>query len=434
MNSFHLWYGTILLLANEELSYRLIGLSLSHLARHRPRASFISLSPKCDRSTRTSTAASSFFAEFWCFSSSNLFLRSFTSQVSKGTFVLEFVHVSSIIPPNCLILSCCPVLPFLPTISTMCKNTDKAKQSFAHPLDPLSKDEITQVAKIVRQDFSKDDEKAALLRFETIELFEPPKATVRAFDDQQVTMDDVERKARVNVFYTGGGIGVYRMTVSLTKGAVLTKTFYPEARPMIQLDEFMEVEEVVRKDPRVVEALKKWGVTDMSKVCVDPWSSGTFGKDYEKGRHLIYTFMWVKASEFDNLYAHPVEGLNVVVDVKALEVVAIEEGEVVPIPQKDVNYEADLLKDTPARTDLKTINVTQPDGVSFRMEGNTLKWHDWSIFVGFNAREGITLHNMSYAGRPICYRASLAEMVVPYGSPNAPHYRKNVFDIGEYGK
>ena len=30
-------------------------------------------------------------------------------------------------------------------------------------------------------------------------------------------------------------------------------------------------------------------------------------------------------------------------------------------------------------------------------------------------------------------RAALAELVVPYGSPERGHYRKNIFDIGEYG-
>jgi Cu2+-containing amine oxidase len=35
--------------------------------------------------------------------------------------------------------------------------------------------------------------------------------------------------------------------------------------------------------------------------------------------------------------------------------------------------------------------------------------------------------------RPLFYRLSLAEMVVPYGVPQWPHPRKFAFDIGEYG-
>src|SRR5690606_38168471 len=35
--------------------------------------------------------------------------------------------------------------------------------------------------------------------------------------------------------------------------------------------------------------------------------------------------------------------------------------------------------------------------------------------------------------RPIIYRASISEMVVPYGSPHPPHFRKNAFDVSEDG-
>eukprot|EP00977_Amphora_coffeiformis_P018367 scaffold6436_cov158-Amphora_coffeaeformis.AAC.1 len=316
----------------------------------------------------------------------------------------------------------------------MCGPTDQSnkKAVTGHPLDPLSKDEILKAAEIVKDDLTKEDGvKAPFLRFETIELFEPPKAAVRAFDKEQG--EAPERKARVNAFYVGGGIGVYRLAVSLTNQKVISKKWFPDARPMIQLEEFIQIEETVRKDPGVIEAFKKRGIENMESVCVDPWSSGTYGFDYEKGRHLSYTFVWLKSSPCDNLYAHPVEGLNVIVDIKAMEVIAIEERDAVPVPETNVNYDSSMLKDVPVRTDLKDINVSQPDGVSFKMEGHTLKWHEWSILVGFNAREGITLHNIKYGNRPVCYRASIAEMVVPYGSPRAPHYRKNVFDIGEYG-
>ncbi|NNE22114.1 MAG: tyramine oxidase, partial [Rhizobiales bacterium] len=60
-------------------------------------------------------------------------------------------------------------------------------------------------------------------------------------------------------------------------------------------------------------------------------------------------------------------------------------------------------------------------------------WHDWSLVIGFNARESLTLHDIKFADRPVVYRASLAEMVVPYGSPKNGHFRKSVFDVGEYG-
>lgn len=89
------------------------------------------------------------------------------------------------------------------------------------------------------------------------------------------------------------------------------------------------------------------------------------------------------------------------------------------------------------RNDLKPLHITQPEGVSFNVDGRTINWQNWKIHVGFNYREGIVLNNITYndkgTERPIFYRLSLAEMVVPYGNPEHPHHRKHAFDLGEYG-
>jgi primary-amine oxidase len=89
------------------------------------------------------------------------------------------------------------------------------------------------------------------------------------------------------------------------------------------------------------------------------------------------------------------------------------------------------------RTDLKPINITQPEGVSFKVDGHVVEWVNWKVHVGFNYREGIVLNNITFndkgTERPVFWRMSLAEMVVPYGNPEHPHQRKHAFDLGEYG-
>jgi primary-amine oxidase len=51
--------------------------------------------------------------------------------------------------------------------------------------------------------------------------------------------------------------------------------------------------------------------------------------------------------------------------------------------------------------------------------------------------EGLVLHQVGYEDsgrrRPILHRASVAEMVVPYGSNHPSHQWKNAFDCGEWG-
>lgn len=85
------------------------------------------------------------------------------------------------------------------------------------------------------------------------------------------------------------------------------------------------------------------------------------------------------------------------------------------------------------RTSTKPLDITQPDGPSFVIDGNIVHWEKWTIRVGFNYREGLTLHDIRYDGRQTFYRLSLAEMFVPYGDPRTPYPRKAAFDLGNDG-
>ena len=91
----------------------------------------------------------------------------------------------------------------------------------------------------------------------------------------------------------------------------------------------------------------------------------------------------------------------------------------------------------PYRTDLRPIEITQPEGPSYVLDGRRLQWQGWDLRIGFHPREGLVLHDIGYvdAGerRSICHRASIAELVIPYGDPNPTVHFKNVFDTGEYG-
>jgi primary-amine oxidase len=300
--------------------------------------------------------------------------------------------------------------------------TPRGASEVQHPLQSLTPDEIRHVAEIVRDDppYGKGT------RFETIELFEPEKSVVRAFKPGA----PISRRARVNVFSTDT-IGVTRLVVSLDESKIVSRTELPTARPMIQLEQFLAIEGLVRQHPEFIAGCAKRGITDMSTVCVDPWSAGNFDVAGEEGRHLCHVFSWQRLYENENFYAHPIEGLNAVIDLKTGEIIRVDDYGVVPVPQQQANYEHEFIK-TP-RAALKPINVVQPEGVNFTIEGCKLTWDKWSLVVGFNAREALTLHNVSCGGRGVLNRASLVEMVVPYGTPDNGHFRKHVFDIGEYG-
>ena len=136
----------------------------------------------------------------------------------------------------------------------------------------------------------------------------------------------------------------------------------------------------------------------------------------------------------DNGYARPVEGLIAIVDLHTTELVEILDSGVTPLPPQDGNYASRFTG--PPRDDLRPIEITQPDGPSFTVDGHEISWQKWRIRIGFNAREGLTLHDLAYRDgdrlRPIAHRISFSEMVVPYGEVAPTHLWKNAFDIGEY--
>lgn len=78
---------------------------------------------------------------------------------------------------------------------------------------------------------------------------------------------------------------------------------------------------------------------------------------------------------------------------------------------KPGEYIPELLE-KPTRKDLKPLNVLQPEGPSFRVTDESLvEWQKWRFRVGFNPREGATIHDVWYDGRSVLYRLSISEMV-----------------------
>jgi primary-amine oxidase len=126
-----------------------------------------------------------------------------------------------------------------------------------------------------------------------------------------------------------------------------------------------------------------------------------------------------------------VDGLVAFVDITRREVIRVIDARELPVPAEPGNFD-DPEQAGPQRTTLKPIEITQPEGPSFALDGNLLTWQNWSLRVGFNEREGLTLHQLSFDDRPIVYRASIAEMVVPYADPSPVRFWQNYFDAGEY--
>ena len=166
----------------------------------------------------------------------------------------------------------------------------------------------------------------------------------------------------------------------------------------------------------------------------------TYGKalmpEKYRDRRLGWCDIWYRETPEGNPYAHPVSGLKVVVDMNTLELLELENDHDHGQPEVNAEYVPGAWTGE-QRTDLKPLQITQPEGVSFTVDGTELKWQNWTMRLGFNYREGPVIYQVTYddhgTTRDIAYRMSFTEMVVPYRDASFDHYRRTAFDIGEWG-
>ncbi|MEM7113509.1 MAG: primary-amine oxidase [Chloroflexota bacterium] len=296
-----------------------------------------------------------------------------------------------------------------------------------HPLDPLTTKEINTAVSLTK---AHPDLNPAVC-FCTVQLLELEKTAVLFHNKAQ----PINRRAFLIVLDKATS-KTYEVVVNLTANAVESVTYIPDVKPAVMEEELIQAEQVIKEDAGFQAALAKRGITDFERVSVDTWAPGYYGDPVEDAYRICRGVPYVNEQIGDNFYARPIENLLMIIDINAMKVIRIDDHGEVNLPQESGDFLTHLVTERP-RTDLKPLDIVQPEGVSFAIDGWQVRWQKWRFRIGFNYREGLTLHEVGYEDngrlRPILYRASLAEMTVPYGDSDVSHYRKNAFDAGEYG-
>jgi primary-amine oxidase len=302
----------------------------------------------------------------------------------------------------------------------------ESAQPVLHPLDPLTRDEVAHVARILRT----ERELASTVRFADISLLEPEKADLAQYEAGQglprqafvILLDPSEQKT-------------HEAIVSLSDGRVVSWTEAPGVQPVITRDEYDGCQAAVRADSRFRAALARRGITEPEKVMAEAWTVGGHVEPEDAGRRLAWTPCWLRETLDANPYSRPIEGLYAIVDLNTMEVLSVQDTSDVPVPPASGAYAASQMPSL--RDDIKPLEIVQPEGPSFELEGHSIRWQNWRLRVGFTPREGLVLHAISYHNRgrwrSIVHRASYAELVIPYGDPSPGRFRTNAYDIGEYG-
>ncbi|EGV66032.1 peroxisomal copper amine oxidase [Yamadazyma tenuis] len=309
----------------------------------------------------------------------------------------------------------------------------------AHPLDPLSPQEIKYVTSIVKEKYS-----GKTLNFNTVTLREPPKNLYYNWKEKKGPLPP---RLAYFVVIEQDVTAVQEGVVDIPTGQIIQLKQTEGVQPILTTKDLSDTEEIVRNDPNVIAQVVLSGLdkSEMKNIYCDSWTIG-YDERWGASRRLQQALIYWRSHEDDSHYSHPLDFCPIV-DMNAGKVIFID----IPTKRRKVSkhkhtgfHPRDVAskfgtKENPSgyRQDDTPINITQPNGVSFNMQGNVMEWSNFKFHIGFNYREGIVLSDVNYNDhgntRSLFHRISLSEMIVPYGCPDFPHQRKHALDIGEYG-
>lgn len=294
-----------------------------------------------------------------------------------------------------------------------------------YPLEPLSVAETELAVKVVR-----DAKKLADgVFFPQVALKEPPKVAMLAWKPGE----KLARRAGL-VVYDRTKNAMAEAVVDLGAAKLDSWTERPGAQPNVMLEEFDKFPAVVRADERWRAAMKKRAL-DPDKLWVDLWAAGPMSPSEKATGHRLLRALAYVSEGNKNPYAHPVEGVVALLDANDRKILEVVDTGVVPVSKAPGDF--DDASNPPSRPGLKPLVVSQPEGPSWTLDGHHLKWQNWDLRFTLHPREGPVLYQVSYQDgkvlRPVLYRASLSDMLVPYGDPDGNWSFRNAFDEGEYG-
>ena len=297
--------------------------------------------------------------------------------------------------------------------------------SISHPLTPLTEAEISTAVSAIKREKTLSE----MAAFPLIALQEPDKEEVLKFTPGKA----FGRKAFL-IIYERSLNKTYEGIVDLTSKTLSSWKEIPSVQPAIVNPEYELATQVVKADPRWQKAMQRRGITDFDRVKISSWAPGILSKQEEAAGNRLCRSLSYYQGERWNYYGSPIEGVVATVNLNTGKIVSFVDKGNVPFSKENWDYDVKSLGKLLSAP--KALKILQPNGVSFRINNNEISWQGWKFRYLMHPRSGLVLYQVTHDDgenvRPVLYRASLSEMVVPYGDPNPTWSFRNAFDVGEY--
>jgi primary-amine oxidase len=292
----------------------------------------------------------------------------------------------------------------------------------AHPLDPLTWQEHWAALKVLTDEKKID----ADTRFARLALRPPDKQAVWGWSPGHA----YERAAEVVIKQDRR---TFEAVVDL-RGNKLASWAEVEGAQVPWLEEEYRSEALyaVMEDPRFQRAIERRGVKypEFLECTVNPHA--TMGQSEYQGRRVGIVTCTHRA-DVRNSTPRAIEGLYILVDVNTGDILEFTDEETVTAQGPDADYDLGSTKNP--REFSAPIQIQQPAGPGFKINGNSIEWDHWRFHLRSDQRAGLIISTVVWDDgirrRPVLYEGHLSEIFVPYMAPQKSWASRTHLDVRE---
>jgi primary-amine oxidase len=294
-------------------------------------------------------------------------------------------------------------------------------QTVEHPLDALATAEYWTVYDALQSAGHLTPE----TKFTSVLLHPPAKSTVLAWKPGA----SFPREADVVLLRDSR---TYTARIDIAGKRVAEFSELKGGQSAFLASEMFGADAYIKKDTRIVEALRKRGITDLRTVSCSALPVA-YRAVPEQATQRIGFGSCSRTHGTYHSWGRSIEGLTFQIDIAAKKITTISDTETVPVPTSEQNYEE--IPDRP-RPNSTPISTFQPLGQGVRIDKGDIHWQNWQFRMRIDPRVGLVLNLVRVVDggrtRSVLYEASVSELFVPYMDPGNGWNNRAFIDAGEF--
>ena len=287
-----------------------------------------------------------------------------------------------------------------------------------HPLDSLTTSEFWAAYETLQKAGQAD----AKTVFSSVLLHPPAK---------QAVLNNTTTPRQADVVLLKGN-KTFSALINLTDKTVVSIQELKDAQAPFTLSELTGADEPIKSDPRVIEALKKRGITDLNTVQCSALPVA-YRSTPEQASLRIGFGGCSKTNGTLHTWGRSIEGLTIQMDMVSKKILKVIDTGITPVPTADNNYEE--ITEVP-RPHTTPISTSQPMGPGYKINKGEITWQNWSFRFRLDQRVGAVLNLVKVIdkGKPrsVLYEAHVSELFVPYMDPANGWNNRAFIDAGQF--